>query len=78
MVETGDRQVGLIYKNGRLDGVLPPATRRVYWRGPVEVRVEPIDIATDYTLSRAHAALLARPSAILAKSLTGFIQVAEI
>jgi hypothetical protein len=33
VVETGDRQVGLIYKNGRLDGVLPPATRRVYWRG---------------------------------------------
>ncbi len=78
VIETGDRQVGLIYKNGRLDGVLPPATRRVYWRGPVEVRVELIDIATDYALSRAHAALLARPSATLAKNLAGFIQVAEV
>ncbi|MDS4022141.1 MAG: slipin family protein [Candidatus Competibacter sp.] len=78
VVETGDRQVGLIYKNGRLDGVLPPATRRVYWRGPVEVRVESIDIATDYALSRAHAALLARPSATLVKNVTGFIQVAEV
>ncbi|MFZ1325615.1 MAG: slipin family protein [Candidatus Contendobacter sp.] len=78
VVETSDQQVGLIYKSGRLNGVLPPATRRVYWRGPVEVRVELIDIANDYTLSRAHAALLARPSAVLAKSLTGLIQVAEV
>ncbi|MGB2680083.1 MAG: slipin family protein [Candidatus Competibacter sp.] len=78
VVETGDQQVGLIYKNGRLDGVLPPATRRVYWRGPVEVRVDLIDIATDYALSKAHAALLARPSAALAKNLTGAVQTAEI
>lgn len=78
VVETGEQQVGLIYKNGRLDSVLPPATRRVYWRGPIEVRVEMLDIATDYALSRTHVALLARPSAALAKNLTGFIQVAEI
>ncbi len=78
VVETGDQQVGLIYKNGRLDGVLPPATRRVYWRGPVEVRVDLIDIATDYALSKAHAALLARPSAALAKNLSGAVQTAEI
>ncbi|MER2603393.1 MAG: slipin family protein [Candidatus Competibacter phosphatis] len=78
VVETGEQQVGLIYKNGRLDGVLPPATRRVYWRGPVEVRVELIDIAADYTLSRAHTAVLARPSAALAKNLNGAVQTAEI
>ncbi|MBK8510631.1 MAG: slipin family protein [Candidatus Competibacteraceae bacterium] len=78
VVETGEQQVGLIYKNGRLDGVLPPATRRVYWRGPIEVRVDLIDIATDYALSKAHAALLARPSAALAKNLSGAVQTAEI
>lgn len=78
VVETGEQQVGLIYKNGRLDGVLPPATRRVYWRGPVEVRIEGIDISQDYALARAHAALLARPSATLAKNLAGTVQTAEI
>ncbi len=78
VVETSEQQVGLIYKSGRLTGVMPPATRRVYWRGPVEVRVDLIDIANDYTLSRAHAALLARPSAVLAKNLTGLVQVAEV
>ena len=78
VVETGEQQVGLIYKSGRLSGVLPPATRRVYWRGPVEVRVELIDIAHDYTLSRAHAALLARPSVALSKSVAGLVQLAEV
>ncbi|HRX72433.1 MAG: slipin family protein [Gammaproteobacteria bacterium] len=78
IVETGEQQVGLIYKNGRLEGVLPPATRQVYWRGPVEVKVEMLDIGVDYALSRAHAALLARPSATLARSLSGFILTAEV
>lgn len=78
VVETGEHQVGLIYKNGRLAGVLPPATRQAYWRGPVEVKVELLDIGSDYALSRAHAALLARPSAALAKTLNGFTLAAEV
>ncbi|MCB1821352.1 MAG: slipin family protein [Candidatus Competibacteraceae bacterium] len=78
VVETGERQVGLIYKSGRLEGVLPPATRQAYWRGPVEVKVDLLDISADYALSRAHAALLARPSVMLARSLNGFILTAEI
>ena len=78
VVETGEHQVGLIHKNGRLEGVLPPATRQVYWRGPVEVKVEMLDIGTDYALSRARAALLTRPSAALAKNLNGFILAAEV
>ncbi len=78
VVETGEHQVGLIYKNSRLAGVLPPATRQAYWRGPVEVKVELLDIGSDYALSRAHAALLARPSATLAKTLNGFTLAAEV
>jgi regulator of protease activity HflC (stomatin/prohibitin superfamily) len=78
VVETGEHQVGLIYKNGRLAGVLPPATRQAYWRGPVEAKVELLDIGSDYALSRAHAALLARPSATLAKTLNGFTLAAEV
>ncbi len=78
VVETGEHQVGLIYKNGRLAGVSPPATRQAYWRGPIEVKVELLDIGSDYALSRAHAALLARPSAALAKTLNGFTLAAEV
>jgi len=50
IVELGDRQVGLIYKNGRLTGVLAPGLRQLYWRGPVDVRVEIRDLAKEYVL----------------------------
>jgi hypothetical protein len=46
IVELGDREVGLVYKNERLTGVLSPGTRRLYWRGPVKVRVDVRDIRT--------------------------------
>ena len=36
IVELGDREVGLVYKNERLAGVLAPGTRQLYWRGSVE------------------------------------------
>ncbi len=34
IVELGDREVGLVYKNDRLVSVLPPGKRQLYWRGP--------------------------------------------
>ena len=37
VVETGEHQVGLIYKNGRLAGVLPPATRQAYWLSLIHI-----------------------------------------
>src|SRR5690554_2661169 len=37
IVELSDREVGLVYKNDRLAGVLAPGTRQLYWRGPVNV-----------------------------------------
>ena len=79
VVETGEHEVGLVYKNSRLDGVLPPMTRRVYWRGPVDVRVELLDISANYMLSSEYTALLAQPaSLVLAKKLSSAIQTAEV
>ena len=54
IVELGDREVGLVYKNERLAGVLAPGTRQLYWRGPVKVRVEVRDIAQEYALDARH------------------------
>ena len=39
IVELGDKEVGLVRKNGKSAGVLAPGTRQLYWRGPIEVRV---------------------------------------
>ncbi len=44
VVELGDKEVGLVRKNGKIAGVLAPGTRQLYWRGPVEVDVEVLDI----------------------------------
>ena len=44
-VELTETQVGLRSENGVLVEVLAPGTRRLYWKGVVEVAVEVIDIA---------------------------------
>jgi regulator of protease activity HflC (stomatin/prohibitin superfamily) len=59
IVELGDREVGLVYKNDRLSGVLAPGARAIYWRGPVKLRVEVRDIANEYALEASMARILA-------------------
>jgi regulator of protease activity HflC (stomatin/prohibitin superfamily) len=43
-VELTETQVGLRYENCVLVELLAPATRRLYWKGLVDVRVEVVDI----------------------------------
>lgn len=59
VIELGDYEVGFVYKNGKLAGVLPPATRRLYWRGPIEVKVDVHDISTEFALAPDKAHLIA-------------------
>ena len=40
--DIGTDEVGLVSKNGRLEDVLLPGTRKLYWRGPVRVAIERI------------------------------------
>lgn len=44
-VELTDTQVGLRIENGVLVEVLAPASRRLYWKGLVDVQVQVVDIA---------------------------------
>jgi regulator of protease activity HflC (stomatin/prohibitin superfamily) len=59
-VELSETQVGLRSENGVLVEVLAPATRRLYWKGLVDVRVEVIDIAESAQLPAALASRLAQ------------------
>ena len=68
IVELGDREVGLVYKNERLSGVLAPGTRQLYWRGPVKVRVEVRDIANEYALDPNTARVLTRAKGVAGAS----------
>jgi len=59
-VELSETQVGLRLDNGVLVEVLPPTTRRLYWKGLVEVQVEVIDIEAGVELAPALTARLAQ------------------
>ena len=57
-VELSETQVGLRVENGVLVEVLPPGTRRLYWKGLVDVRVDVADIADSAEVPAAVAARL--------------------
>ncbi|WPL15911.1 HflK protein [Thiorhodovibrio winogradskyi] len=52
-VETGAREAGLVYLDGRLSQVIPPLERRFFWQGPIAVRVERVDLSADPAVDAA-------------------------
>ena len=58
IVELADTEVGLVYKNEKLSGVLAPGARQLYWRGPIEVRVEKQNLGKDFELPKNVARVL--------------------
>ncbi len=40
LADIGTHEVGLVYRHGKLEDVLAPGARKLYWIGPVPVRVE--------------------------------------
>src|SRR5690606_31078120 len=45
LADIGADEVGLVSKNGKLEDVLAPGSRRLYWRGLVKVEVERVPLA---------------------------------
>ena len=45
LADVGVGEVGLVSKNGKLEDVLAPGTRKLYWKGPVSVSVEKLALA---------------------------------
>lgn len=78
-VELGEHEAGLLSEDGALVEILPPGTRRLYWKGLVDVQVERVPIAGDdaVALPPATAARLVqaplRPRSIA--GLAGVLQV---
>lgn len=76
-VELNEHQVGLRTENGTLVELLAPATRRLYWKGLVDVQVEVIDISASADVPAAVVARLLqtqlRPRAVA--GLAGVLQV---
>ncbi|MCC7249081.1 MAG: slipin family protein [Lysobacter sp.] len=45
--DVGTDEVGLVSKNGKLEDLLLPGTRRLYWRAPVRVEIERLTLPQD-------------------------------
>lgn len=45
LVNLGTNEVGLVMKSGKLEDVLAPGTRKLYWKGVVEVEVRVVSLA---------------------------------
>jgi regulator of protease activity HflC (stomatin/prohibitin superfamily) len=78
IVELADSEVGLVYKNGKLASVLAPGKRQLYWKGPIEVKVEKIDLSADLEVPERVAKLLARAKAPLAAQASEAVIAVEV
>ncbi len=76
-VELGEHEAGLRAENGVLVEVLPPSTRRLYWRGLVDVRVDVIDLRASAELPADVAARLVQPQ-LRPRAVTGLAGVLQV
>jgi regulator of protease activity HflC (stomatin/prohibitin superfamily) len=78
IIELGDREVGLVFKNGKLAGVLAPGKRQLYWRGAIDVRVETHDISKHFEVPKAVAKILVRAKLPLAAQVADAVYSVEV
>jgi regulator of protease activity HflC (stomatin/prohibitin superfamily) len=76
-VELAETQVGLRTENGALVEVLAPATRRLYWKGIVDVKVEVIDIDASAEVPTAVVSRLVQTQ-LRQRSVTGLAGVLQV
>lgn len=61
-VDLGEHQVGLRLENGVLVEILPPTTRRLYWKGLMDVQVQVLDISQSADVPDDLTARLVQPA----------------
>lgn len=76
-VELSEHQVGLRSENGVLVEILPPGTRRLFWKGLVDVTVQVIDLQAGAELPAALVARLTQ-SQLRQRAVTGLEGVLQV
>lgn len=66
VADIGTDQVGLVFKNGKLEDVLAPGSRKLYWKGLVSVEVQRVSLVASLELDARVAGRL-RQLGVLAK-----------
>jgi regulator of protease activity HflC (stomatin/prohibitin superfamily) len=78
VIELKDREIGLVFRNGHLVSILAPGKRQLYWRGPVEIRVEVRDISDVFEIDAATARLVARAKGALGTAAAEAVSAVEV
>lgn len=78
IVELTESEAGLVYKNGKLTGVLAPGKRQLYWKGPINMKVEKVDISQETAVPARVAKLLARAKQPLLSQATEAVSTVEV
>ena len=79
LVELGEYEVGLVYKNNKLNGVLAPGTRQLYWKGPIDVKVEVQNIKEDFTVAKDKVGLIAHARMdSMPREVINYVTISEI
>ncbi|MES2608851.1 MAG: slipin family protein [Pseudomonadota bacterium] len=76
-VELAENEVGLRCENGVLVEILPPGTRRLYWKGQVEVSVQVVDLNAGPELPAALVARLTQPQ-LRHRTVTGLAGLLQV
>jgi regulator of protease activity HflC (stomatin/prohibitin superfamily) len=68
----------VVYKNGHVAGLVAPGKRQLYWRGPVEVRVDKFDFSNEFELPQELAKVLVRAKQPLAAQVADAVSAVEV
>lgn len=60
VIEPGEYEVGMIYTRDKLKQVVAPGTRQLYWKGPVDIKAEIVDITENFALAKNKIGPLSR------------------
>ena len=74
-----DTEVGLVYKDRKLTGVIAPGGTQLYWRGLTDVQVERQDISESYEVSPQVLKRITRPREVgLLEAFQSYLYVVEV
>lgn len=78
-VDIGSAEIGLVYREGRLLGLLVPNARRFYWRAPWRIEVKRQAIGNDFRMDAQLVATLIQPqNAPVLSAMTSALVLKEV
>jgi regulator of protease activity HflC (stomatin/prohibitin superfamily) len=78
VVELGDHEVGLETVDGKLVGIVPPAARKIYWKGLHDVRVDVQDISEEFAVPADRVSLIGHLRGVERAALVAAVQYGEV